>query len=121
MRLNTLALRVFGPILIVTGVLGFVLPPELALMSGAAAYNWFHIGFGVLGAALACGAGDRACRAFNVGFGAIDLYQAVASPLGWWPVAAFRWTTADDVAHWVVGVALVGIGLAGRGEHRRAG
>lgn len=114
MPVNVLALRVFGPILILTGIAGFVLPAELALMSGAPAYNWFHIGFGVLGTVLALGAGDRACRGFNVGFGVIDLYQAIASPCGWWPAAWFQWTTADDVAHWILGLALVGIGLLAR-------
>ena len=115
MLLNTLTLRIFGPILIATGALGFVLPPSAGLMSGAPAYNAFHLAFGLLGTALAFGVGDRASRAFNAGFGACDLYQAVASPLGWWPAAMFQWRTADDVVHWILGVALVGIAWRGRG------
>ena len=41
--LNVLLLTAFAPILIVAGILGFLTPPSLALMSGAAPYNLFHI------------------------------------------------------------------------------
>ncbi len=117
MSVNTGVLRLFGPVLVLTGLLGFVLPPGLALMSGAAPYNLFHIAFGLLGTALAFRGGDREARAFNAGFGAVDLYQALASVLGWFPAAAFRWTRADDVLHVVLGLALVAVGgfAAGRG------
>ena len=120
MSLNMLTLRIFGPILILTGVLGFVLPPQMALMSGTTPYNLFHIAFGVIGTALAFAGGDRTCRWFNTGFGAIDLFQAIASPLAWWPAALFEWKTADDVAHWVIGAALVGIGVMARGGHAKS-
>jgi hypothetical protein len=118
MALNTLTVRIFGPVLILTGIGGFVIPAEYALMSGAPAYNWFHIAFGALGTGLGFATNDRACRAFTVGFGAIDLYQAVASLAGWWPAGLFAWQTGDDVAHWVIGAALVAIGLAARGPQR---
>ena len=52
--------------------------------------------------------------AFNIGFGAIDLYQAVASFAGLFPEQLFRWTVVDDVLHVIVGAALVLIGLYGR-------
>ena len=43
---------VFGPVLILTGIAGFLIPPRLALMSGAPAYNIFHIVSGLIGTAL---------------------------------------------------------------------
>lgn len=119
MPVNTRVLRVFGPILILTGALGFVLPPRLALMSGEAPYNLFHVVFGIVGTMFACRGADRRCRLFNAGFGAIDLYQAAASALGWFPIAVFRWTRVDDAAHVVLGLALIGIGLFGAGSESR--
>ncbi len=110
-RINTLTLKIFAPVLILTGVLGFLTPPSMALMSGAAPYNLFHIAFGVIGLGLAFLAGGRYARYFNIGFGAIDLYQAVASFAGLFPKSVFLWTRADDVLHVVIGLALVGIGV----------
>jgi len=106
-------LAIFAGVLIVVGVLGFVVPPQKALTSGAAPYNIFHIAFGVLGSALAMWGNDASMRAFLIGFGAIDLYQAVASRANWFPKKQFQWRKADDVLHWVVGAALIVIGIVG--------
>lgn len=108
---NMLVLRIFAPVLIVVGVLGFVLPESMAMTSGAAPYNIFHIVFGLIG--LGCVASKQLSlvRAFTIGFGAIDLYQAVASFAGLWPKALFQWKTADDVLHIVIGLLLVGVGV----------
>lgn len=114
MPVNTRVLRIFGPVLIAAGVLGFVIPPEHALLSGAPWYNVFHLAFGVLGTALAYRGSDRHARAFNLGFGAIDLYQALASWLAWFPAAQFHWTRLDDAAHVALGVALVAVALSRR-------
>lgn len=55
--------------------------------------------------------GDRsAARAFLVGFGLIDLYQALASHQHWAPKALFRWTPTDDLLHLVIGVVLIAAG-----------
>ena len=113
-RLNWLVLIVFAPILILVGVLGFVLPPSASLTSGAPAYNWFHIAFGVLGLLLALTKRESYARAFNLGFGLIDLYQAAASFLHLFPEQHFRWTRADDMLHVAVGALLVAVGLYGR-------
>jgi uncharacterized protein DUF4383 len=102
--------RWFGATLIVTGVAGFVVPPEKAMTSGAPAYNVFHLFFGSLG--IVASKRRTTARAFNLGFGAIDLYQAVASRRGWFPQKAFRWKTADDVLHVVIGAGLVAAGLS---------
>jgi hypothetical protein len=110
--LNWTVLAVFAPVLILTGALGFVLPE--GPMSAAPAYNIFHIVFGALGAALVLRRREGPIRMFNVGFGLIDLYQAAASMLHWWPIDHFRWKTGDDVLHVVIGLGLVVVGLSGR-------
>src|SRR5687768_16205407 len=97
--LNYYVLIVFAPILILVGVLGFVLPPSASLTSGAPAYNVFHLVSGALGLALALSRREPLIRAFNVGFGLVDLYQAAASFLHLFPEQHFRWTRADDVLH----------------------
>ena len=67
----------------------------------------------MLGGAIAFWGNDDSMRAFLIGFGAIDLYQAVASRQNWFPKAQFKWKPADDVLHVVVGIALVAVGIAG--------
>lgn len=104
-------LGVFAPLLVVVGVLGFLAPDERGTTSSAPAYNVFHLAFGVLGVALVIW-GDRSwIRLFLVGFGLIDLYQALASRLHWFPESLFRWTPTDDMLHLVLGAALVVVGL----------
>ena len=117
-RLNWLVLVVFAPVLILVGVLGFVLPEAASLTSGAPAYNWFHIAFGTLGLLLALTRKESYARAFNLGFGLIDLYQAAASFLHLFPENLFRWTRADDVLHVVVGALLVFVALFRRRDAR---
>lgn len=108
---NLLVLKVFAPVLLVVGVLGFVMPASMALTSGAAPYNIFHLIFGAVG--LGCVFSKRldAVRSFNIGFGLIDLYQAIASFADLWPKAAFQWKVADDVLHVVIGLGLVAVGV----------
>ena len=113
-RLNWHVLIVFAPVLILVGVLGFVLPESASLTSGAPAYNWFHIAFGVFGLLLALTRRETYARAFNLGFGIIDLYQAAASYLDLFPETYFRWTRVDDALHVAVGALLVGVALYGR-------
>src|SRR5262245_6375130 len=112
--LNFLTLAIFAPILVLIGILGFIIPPHKSPTSGAHPYNIFHIAFGVIGAIIVMGNHLAAVKVFNVGFGLIDLYQAVASHFGLFPMRLFKWTRVDDVLHIVIGVALVVIGLASR-------
>jgi hypothetical protein len=112
-RTNRRLLALFGPILILAGVAGFLVPPELALMSGAAPYNIFHILFGVLGTALVVGRRPRGIAAFNLGFGLLDLYQALAGVTGLYPSAIFRYRPADHVLHVVLGLLLAVVGWRG--------
>ena len=108
--LNQKTLAVLGPLLMLTGIAGFVIPEHYSLMSGAAPYNFFHIIFGALGLLLAMFTNDLGAIAFNLGFGLIDLYQALASVVGLAPIQYFHWTYADDVVHVLLGFALVLIG-----------
>lgn len=113
MEINYYVLLVFAPVLIVVGVLSFIIPENKSLTSGAPAYNIFHIVFGVIGLACVFFGVEPCARGFNIGFGAIDLYQAVASYLGWFPKAQFRWKRADDVLHIVIGLGLIALGIFG--------
>jgi hypothetical protein len=110
---NGRVLAVFGPVLIVAGIAGFLTPPRLALMSGAPAYNVFHIAFGALGTALVLVKAATGIAAFNFGFGAADLYQAVAGVAGWFPARQFRYKPADHVVHVVLGLGLGAVGWMG--------
>jgi hypothetical protein len=98
---NRLVARWFGFILLATGLLGFFLP---SVTSSAPAYNVFHILAGLLGVRAA-----RASRGwvFNAAFGAIDVYQAAAQWLGWWPGNAFLWTRSDLWLHILIGPILL--------------
>lgn len=107
-------LRVFAPILIATGIAGFLIPPALSLMSGAAAYNVFHIVAGSLGVALGLTGSVAAASTFNVGFGAVDLYQALAGLTGLPPAQLFALRPADHLVHVLLGLLLVAVGWLGR-------
>jgi hypothetical protein len=106
-------LLIFAPILILTGIAGFLIPSDKGLTSGAPAYNIFHIVFGVIGLVTVYLNHDPLTRIFLVGFGAIDLYQAVASFAHLFPEKHFKWTRVDDILHIVIGVALVLAGIFG--------
>ena len=108
--LNQKTLMVLGPLLLLTGIAGFVVPESYSLMSGAAPYNLFHIIFGALGLLVVMTNSDRWASTFNLIFGLIDLYQALASVVGLAPIQYFHWTYADDVVHVLLGFALVLIG-----------
>jgi len=109
--LNVLVLRVFAPVLLLVGALGFVLPESLALTSGATPYNVFHLVFGAVGVACLMTKQLVVVRGFVIGFGLIDVYQAIASVAGLWPKALFQWKVADDVLHVVIGLGLVAVGV----------
>ena len=99
--------------LVLTGVAGFAVPKDKSPMSGAPAYNVFHIASGAVG--IVASRNPCTARAFNLGFGVLDLYQNAASHLRWFPRKWFRWKPLDDVLHAFVGIALVAVALI----HRR--
>ena len=110
MSLNRITIAIFAPILILVGIAGFLVPAEYSLTSGAAPYNVFHLFFGVLGLLVLWSRNELFAAYFNVGFGLIDLYQAVASYLRWLPKEYFLWTTVDDILHVIIGLVLLIIG-----------
>jgi len=109
--LNYYVLMIFAPLLVLVGLAGFDIPERKSLTSGAPAYNIFHIVFGLIGLGFVYSQHQAGVRAFNIGFGLIDIYQAIASFLHLFPEKQFRWRRADDVLHIVIGIALVLIGL----------
>lgn len=104
---------VLAPLLMLTGIAGFVIPPQYNLMSGATPYNLFHIIFGAIGLLVTMTKNDLWASSFNFGFGLIDLYQVLASVVGLTPIQYFYWTYVDDVVHVLLGFALVIIGSYG--------
>lgn len=108
--LNQKTLAVLGPLLILTGIAGFVVPEQYNLMSGSAPYNLFHIIFGAIAIFLTMANNNLVASVFNFGFGLIDLYQVLASVVGLTPIQYFHWTFMDDVVHVLLGFALVIIG-----------
>jgi hypothetical protein len=111
---NLLVLTAFAPLLVLTGVLGFVLPAELSLMSGAPPYDVFHLVAGGVGLVLVARRSASEATSFNLIFGGIDLYQALAGVLGWFPANLFALRPADHVVHVIVGGFLLGVGVLGR-------
>jgi hypothetical protein len=109
---------VFALVLGATGA-GALLAPDSGSLSTAGAYAWFHLGGALAGLAAFGWSRGAAAPAFLLVFGALDLYQAAASALGWFPVEAFRWKPADDLAHLILGPLLVGAGAVGLGVRRR--
>jgi len=118
LSINYITLAIFAPLLILVGVAGFLIPADLSLTSGAPAYNVFHIAFGLFGLVLLRSRNEFAISAFNAAFGMIDLYQAMASYLGWPPKEYFLWTTVDDILHVVIGFTLFAIGIYGLSQLR---
>jgi len=108
--LNQKTLTILAPLLMLTGIAGFVIPEQYGVMSGAAPYNLFHIFFGAIGLLVTMADSDLLASAFNLGFGLIDLYQVLASVVGLAPIQYFHWTYVDDVVHVLLGFALVLIG-----------
>ena len=107
---NFVTLAIFAPVLILAGFAGFLVPAQQSLTSGAAPYNVFHIFFGVVGLLLVIGRREPQVSFFNLGFGLIDLYQALASFANLPPKQYFLWTRTDDILHILIGLALVIIG-----------
>jgi len=101
---------ILAPLLVLTGIAGFLIPEQYSMMSGAAPYNMFHLVFGAVGLVLMSAKNDLLASSFNLGFGLIDLYQVLASVIGLTPIEYFHWTYVDDVVHVILGFALVLIG-----------
>jgi len=108
--LNQTTLTILAPLLMLTGIAGFVIPERYSLLSGAVPYNLFHLLFGSVGLLLLSAKSDLWASLFNFVFGLVDLYQVLASLIGLTPIQYFHWTYADDVVHVLLGFALAIIG-----------
>jgi hypothetical protein len=108
--LNQTTLTILAPLLMLTGIAGFLVPERYSPLSGAAPYNLFHLIFGAIGLLLLSAKNDLWASLFNFVFGLIDLYQVLASVVGLTPIQYFHWTFADDVVHVLLGFALAIIG-----------
>jgi hypothetical protein len=117
--LNYKVLLILSPLLILTGVLGFVLPLGAIPVSSEAAYNIFHIAFGAIGLVLIIFRYENPIRVFNIVFGLIEIYQAIASYNQLFPEQYFKWTMLDDILHVAIGTALIIIGSYGFLSSRR--
>ena len=111
--LNQIVLLIFAPLLIIVGIAGLAIPADKSLTSGAIPYDIFHICFGIVGVIILLAKSVRGAIIFNIGFGLIDLYQAVASYFNLFPKSFFLWTGVDDILHIVIGLILVIVGLYG--------
>jgi hypothetical protein len=111
---NLQTLTIFAPLLVLTGVLGFLLPAPLSLLSGATPYNVFHLLAGVVGLLLVLRRNVAGAVGFNLVFGGIDLYQALAGLTGWFPSQLFGLRAADHAVHVLIGLFLLGVGYLGK-------
>ena len=112
-RWNVRLLAVFAPILIATGIRGLLAPGAPGPMSSAIPYDVFHIVFGALGLGLVLRRVPRGPARFNLGFGLVDLYQALAGALGLFPAHLFALRPGDHVVHLLLGALLVVVGGLG--------
>ncbi len=80
-------------------------------VSTSAAYDVFHVIFGLIALVAVLLQGGRHAWLFNLGFGAIDLYQAVAQVMGWFPTQLFALTSLDTLLHIGIGAVLFGAGV----------
>src|SRR5260370_25163365 len=110
---NLVVAGALAPLLVLTGAVGLARPPVWALLSGRPAYNLFHIAGGLAGIALVLRAGGRGAVGFNLAFGLIDLYQAVAGSVDLFPAALFAYRPLDDLLHVTLRLGLLGLGALG--------
>lgn len=100
-KLNRILAGVMAVILLGAGLIG-----QRIGVSTSTAYDVFHIIFGLIALAAALLQGGRHAWLFNVVFGAIDLYQAIAQLTGWFPAQLFALTSLDTGLHVVIGGVL---------------
>ena len=109
---------IFGYVFLLVGLLGFVMNPTLIAFGVNGLHNVVHLASGAVLLAGAYMAGGRNARMVNMVFGAVYLLVAVlgfvASGLTDTLLAsdADAFPFADAILHTILGIALVGSGLA---------
>lgn len=117
-NLNRTIAMIFGYVFLAVGVLGFMMDPTLILFGVNALHNVVHLASGAVLLTGAYMAGGAHARTVNTAFGAVYLLVAVlgfAAPgltatLLASDADAFPY--ADAILHTILGVALVGAGIA---------
>ena len=102
---NRIVAALMAAILLVSAVRGFT------GVSQSRPYDMFHLIFAVIGLVSVFVASGRAAPAFNLIFGLIDAYLALAQRLGLFPTQLFNLTPSDTVQHIVIAVVLVGVSV----------
>lgn len=114
---NRLVAQILGAVLVLVGILGFFNDPVLGLFDVNALHNVVHLlsGAVLLGAAFMDH--GRNARLVNMVLGAVYLVIAAAT---WIPGLndLFALNTADAGLHVLIGVVLLGVALAMKGETR---
>lgn len=116
---NRLVAQILGVVLILVGLLGFMNDPVLGIFEVNPLHNVVHLlsGAVLLGAAFMDG--GRNARLTNMVLGVVYLIVAAAT---WIPILAdvFALNVADAGLHALIGVVLLGVAFAMKGETRMA-
>lgn len=117
-NLNRTIAMLFGYVFLAVGALGFVMNPTLILFGVNGLHNLVHIASGAVLLIGAYAAGGRNARTVNIVFGAVYLLVALLGFVAPGLTAALlasdadAFPYADAILHAILGVALVGAGLA---------
>lgn len=121
-NLNRTIAMLFGYVFLAVGVLGFILNPTLIVFGVNGLHNVVHLASGAVLLAGAYMAGGRNARTVNTVFGAVYLLVALLGFVAPGLTAALlasdadAFPYADAILHALLGVALVGAGLAFKGD-----
>ncbi|HUR68719.1 MAG TPA: DUF4383 domain-containing protein [Candidatus Thermoplasmatota archaeon] len=124
-NLNKTIGLVFGVVFLAVGLLGFVMHPTLILFGVNALHNVVHLASGAVLLAGALMGGGKNARQVNLVFGAVYLLVAalgfIAPALTDALVASGSdaFPFADAILHAILGIALVGAGLAFKDDSPR--
>jgi|GEM_PF-2406652 len=105
LRNNRIAAALIAFILLGVAVRGFT------GQSQSPAYDTFHLIFGLFGIAAAVAASGHTAPLFNLIFGLLDGYQAIAQVLGLFPTGLFNLTAVDTAQHIVVALMLLTVSV----------
>lgn len=116
---NRLVAQILGAVLVLVGVVGFVNDPVLGVFDVNPLHNVVHLLSGAVLLAAAFMADGRNARLANMVLGAVYLVVAAAT---WIPGLndLFALNVADAGLHALLGVVLLGVSLAMKGETRMA-
>lgn len=124
-NLNRIIAMIFGYVFLAVGLLGFVMNPTLILFGVNALHNVVHLASGAVLLAGAYLAGGKNARTVNMTFGAVYLLVAILGFVAPGLTATLlesdsdAFAYADAILHAILGIALVGSGLAFKNDAAR--